>query len=116
MNPPLISAMEGEILNRVQKIATSRNFFLLSAHVIFLQKNFHFEVSVCLPLWDSLCTSPIYFFQVVLQLCAENWVKNITRRSDFSAKKLHDLQHARDEEPAREEQQPFLRSKTDHCS
>ena len=47
------------------------------------KKKFYFEVSVCLPLWDSLCTSQRYFFQFVLQLCAEILVKKIIRRGDF---------------------------------
>ena len=41
-------------------------FFLLSAHAILSKKKFYFEKSVCLPLWDSLCTSQRYLFSTSL--------------------------------------------------
>ena len=57
-----------------KKIATSCNYFFAVSvcnfcccQGVYLFKMFYFEVLVCRPLWDSLCTSQRYFFQLVLQ-------------------------------------------------
>ena len=85
----------------MSRVSVCNFFLLLSACVICFIKMFYFEVSVGLPLWDSLCTSQkTFFLQLVLQLCAESLVMfQVTIGFLFNTRrqqkqKRRDAQHA----------------------